>query len=155
MLGRSRVRRALKWLGTALCATLLAAWGGSYGPIRELSLIHSFAFLHRGRAIVSVHVEAARSARNQWLREQLTSAAKHLPMEYAFLHEAHSSGAWHVLDVPLWILLAVVAAPTGVLWYVDRRRNPPGHCRKCGYNLTGNVSGRCPECGTIIAPDAH
>ena len=25
---------------------------------------------------------------------------------------------------------------------------PPGHCQKCGYNLTGNVSGVCPECGT-------
>ena len=24
----------------------------------------------------------------------------------------------------------------------------PGHCLKCGYNLTGNVSGICPECGT-------
>lgn len=23
-------------------------------------------------------------------------------------------------------------------------------CRKCGYDLTGNVSGRCPECGTDI-----
>ena len=25
-----------------------------------------------------------------------------------------------------------------------------GHCTKCGYNLTGNVSGVCPECGTRI-----
>ncbi len=24
-------------------------------------------------------------------------------------------------------------------------------CVCCGYNLTGNVSGRCPECGTPIA----
>lgn len=24
---------------------------------------------------------------------------------------------------------------------------PPGCCQKCGYNLTGNISGRCPECG--------
>lgn len=24
---------------------------------------------------------------------------------------------------------------------------PPGHCWKCGYNLTGNISGRCSECG--------
>jgi hypothetical protein len=23
---------------------------------------------------------------------------------------------------------------------------PQGHCAKCGYNLTGNLSGRCPEC---------
>lgn len=29
------------------------------------------------------------------------------------------------------------------------RRGLP-HCRKCGYDLTGNVSGRCPECGWLI-----
>jgi tetratricopeptide (TPR) repeat protein len=27
---------------------------------------------------------------------------------------------------------------------------PPGHCIQCGYSLTGNVSGRCPECGTPV-----
>ncbi len=30
-------------------------------------------------------------------------------------------------------------------------RYPPGHCQTCGYNLTGNVSGICPECGTRIS----
>lgn len=25
-----------------------------------------------------------------------------------------------------------------------------GHCQKCGYDLTGNVSGVCPECGTPV-----
>ena len=25
-----------------------------------------------------------------------------------------------------------------------------GHCKQCGYNLTGNTSGRCPECGTTL-----
>ncbi len=35
----------------------------------------------------------------------------------------------------------------------------PGHCVQCGYNLSGNVSGRCPECGTVVTtpppvPDA-
>ena len=29
-------------------------------------------------------------------------------------------------------------------------RYPTHHCQKCGYNLTGNVSGICPECGTRI-----
>jgi len=33
---------------------------------------------------------------------------------------------------------------------ISRRatRYPPGHCQACGYNLTGNVSGICSECGT-------
>jgi hypothetical protein len=26
----------------------------------------------------------------------------------------------------------------------------PNRCNKCGYNLTGNVSGICPECGEKI-----
>jgi len=47
----------------------------------------------------------------------------------------------------LWIPFLLVAIPTAYLWYRDRRRLPSGHCRKCGYNLTGNVSGVCPECG--------
>ena len=28
------------------------------------------------------------------------------------------------------------------------RRYPFGHCQSCGYDLTSNVSGKCPECGT-------
>ena len=28
----------------------------------------------------------------------------------------------------------------------------PGYCIRCGYNLTGNTSGICPECGEAIAP---
>lgn len=36
-------------------------------------------------------------------------------------------------------------------WLVYRIGRPrPGCCAKCGYNLTGNVSGLCPECGTSI-----
>lgn len=26
----------------------------------------------------------------------------------------------------------------------------PGHCQACGYSLTGNTSGVCPECGERI-----
>ena len=48
--------------------------------------------------------------------------------------------------LPIWIPLIVTAIPTVILW---RRgsRPPAGHCQRCGYNLTGNVSGRCSECG--------
>jgi hypothetical protein len=46
----------------------------------------------------------------------------------------------------------------GAQWFVighliDRWQSrwwPPGTCPQCGYNLTGNVTGRCPECGTCV-----
>ena len=31
-------------------------------------------------------------------------------------------------------------------------RERQNRCRSCGYNLTGNVSGICPECGTPTGP---
>jgi len=33
------------------------------------------------------------------------------------------------------------------VWYWGE----PEICHKCGYNLTGNESGVCPECGTKIS----
>ncbi len=62
---------------------------------------------------------------------------------------AHPGRVWTVV-VPLWIPFLLVAVPTAFLFWRDRRRIPPGHCRKCGYNLTGNVSGVCPECGAEV-----
>jgi hypothetical protein len=45
-----------------------------------------------------------------------------------------------------WLILTGLVVPTAILWYRDRRPLP-GRCRQCGYDSTGNVSGRCPECG--------
>ena len=34
---------------------------------------------------------------------------------------------------------------------LDEPKADANSCEECGYNLTGNVSGRCPECGTEIS----
>jgi len=52
--------------------------------------------------------------------------------------------------IPIWGPIILAAVPTIWLWSMARKRTPPGHCLGCGYNLTGNVSGVCPECGTPI-----
>jgi hypothetical protein len=51
------------------------------------------------------------------------------------------------ITIPCWLIFLPVALPTAFLWYRDRRRYRAGQCTMCGYDLTGNVSGRCPECG--------
>ena len=55
------------------------------------------------------------------------------------------------LPVAAWLIvfLAAIAAPNALLWYL-LRRYPPGHCPRCGYDLIGNTTGICPECGTGI-----
>ncbi len=61
--------------------------------------------------------------------------------------------AGRALYLPLLPLLLAALVPTALLWWLDRRKYPPGHCGKCGYDLTANVSGVCPECGSPI-PEA-
>lgn len=57
------------------------------------------------------------------------------------------------LSLPLWIVVAVCAPYPllvfAVAWRKRRRRIPHG-CRQCNYDLTGNQSGKCPECGDIV-----
>jgi hypothetical protein len=57
-----------------------------------------------------------------------------------------------IIDLPTgvitWILYFVVA-PVLLhrLLLLRRSKRVKPLCRRCGYNLTGNVSGVCPECG--------
>ncbi len=58
--------------------------------------------------------------------------------------------AWQVAAVPLLLALyPVIALARGPYRRVIRRRR--GLCIGCGYDLTGNESGVCPECALKIA----
>ena len=56
--------------------------------------------------------------------------------------------------IPFWCPLLLTAIPTAWLWHRDRRRIRPGCCLRCGYDLTGNTSGVCSECGLTKPPPA-
>lgn len=49
----------------------------------------------------------------------------------------------------LWVFLTAVI-PSCIEYFDWSRRKPPRYCSKCRYDLTGNVSGVCPECGKAI-----
>ncbi len=54
-------------------------------------------------------------------------------------------GGGPAIAIPAALLLLVL-----IIAWQDRRtrkRAARGLCTRCGYDLTGNVSGTCPECG--------
>ena len=55
------------------------------------------------------------------------------------------------VTVPLWVpFLLLSAYPSWKLALAPLRRHyrrKRNECLHCGYNLTGNISGACPECG--------
>jgi len=66
---------------------------------------------------------------------------------------SYRNGGDNEVGIPYWLCFLLTAIPTAWLWYRDRRlfSSPPDHlsCRGCGYDLTGNTSGICPECGEL------
>jgi hypothetical protein len=48
------------------------------------------------------------------------------------------------------VLFAAFLATLGLGAMDLRFVHPPGHCRGCGYNLAGNRTGVCPECGRPV-----
>lgn len=63
------------------------------------------------------------------------------------LPNAASDGSW--VDFPLWIpwLFFTMCLFLPCLF---KQRTKSYRCNKCKYDLTGNVSGICPECGTSV-----
>ena len=57
---------------------------------------------------------------------------------------------WNFVSIPLWMPAVTFAT---LAWFTRSRAKPRGCCGKCGYNLTGNVSGKCPECGIAVVKD--
>ena len=76
------------------------------------------------------------------------------PNNSSLLLTSKRNGLYRVTWIvfPLWLttitlgLVGTVPLVSGPIRQWRRKRN--GWCLECGYNLTGNRTGRCPECGT-------
>ena len=167
---RSRFRRILEWAGAGVCLLILAAWTASTQSIFEYlntdgNVFISFS-LYSGRLAATYIVydyADSKTVRNfdspaLWRRRRITRNGSwkeriglHLPQVRrgdGFMGMCNPTPSKETtLRFPLWIPFAAIAMPTGFLFLRDRRRIPPGHCQTCGYNLTANTSGICPECG--------
>jgi hypothetical protein len=144
--------RILKWPGLVISLLIAVAW--------VASVPYQWTYTTRENSGNWTNVHSV------WIGEGCLFSIHHFletPDKYAGLGVVYNlawprwgihiwrfqSGDWH-LQLPLWTPFLLVAIPTALLWWRDRRCIPPGHCRECGYNLTGNVSGVCPECGMRV-----
>lgn len=58
-----------------------------------------------------------------------------------------------VAGVPYWLPMILFGVVAAVLFRWDRPARE-GSCVGCGYDLRGNTTGRCPECGNVIDTNA-
>lgn len=158
----SRTRRILKWTGLVFCILIAVAWEMS---VPFLGMRNHLPGYTTGRFEVrliwgTVRWSDGNFCRLGWTLRKEPNASGVPGWERAGLlwpRIGARPGHWGRGYIPLWLPFLIVATPTALLWWRDRRprRYPPGHCRFCGYDLAGNVSGICPECGSACAEPAR
>jgi len=173
---RQRLRGTCKWGGVTLCVLLFALWmwsgwesfsfrrlTGMDGPETRGSYRDAAWRLgvSGGQLHVTVQSQAEYGSKPEWLwlwegdmdKSLIHTLGSGEPnWSWSIDREVfRNQGQWWA--IPLWLPFLLIALPTGYLFWSDhRRRKRAGHCEKCGYDLTGNTTGRCPECGTAATP---
>ncbi len=150
---RSGLRRIIKWVGLTLCILLLVTWVGTYAGGVFIRLYPNHVVVSAGGVrYLRYPIAPRRPAEVRWMEEPLNNmhALPYVVWSKEFLPDGSQIGPDWWFDLPFWFLLLMFGFPTLIAWRRDRVK--PGHCRTCEYNLTGNVSGVCPECGTEIKP---
>ena len=151
----SRTRRILKWTGVGLSLLILATWAVSLWWTFFYILPGDRSSLAFGRGIVGgvfSNFDLRKAGFATGFRYQGRN-------EFGFnLPEMRTArvgpDSFDEVGVPFWLPLLLTAIPTTWLWHRDRRRIRPGCCLRCGYDLTGNTSGVCSECGLAKPPPA-
>jgi hypothetical protein len=66
--------------------------------------------------------------------------------------DVNGQAVFRTVRVPLWCAFAVAVTSAIAAVLIGKRKAGRGEiiCAQCSYDLQGNISGICPECGTSI-----
>ena len=156
----SNRRIPFRWIGTASSAVLLLSMIASFFSPNWMNASGSLGGgLSGGRLWCGMRVAPLQAGhiRCDWSGWSIDVTNVDFSFDFSFSNVLGLGspliGTWlgvSYVVIPLIFPLLLIAIPTAFAWW-RRRRPRPGHCRSCGYDLTGNVSGVCPECGTHVA----
>lgn len=138
---KPRRRAMLKW--AALTSTVLTATAWAVSLFWLIDYEGDSRAYELGQGAIIVHCYPRGSGAG-WTLGRLTALNPWWYPEYV------AGPGWKRYVLPLWIPLLLAAIPTTWAWW-RKRRYPVGHCQGCGYDLTGNVTGICSECGEATA----
>lgn len=152
--------RVVKWSGSLCCVLIAGVWLLTVPTVGRFRIeVHRIG----NRSIVSLSEGCLTFSRNafaasqpgRWYVAGVTGRPFNPPpMCYGVWRPfVRTDPAAQMIMLPLWLVLLACAIPTGLLWFSVCRPTAVGCCLKCRYDLTGNVSGRCPECGTVNPMD--
>lgn len=138
------MRRNLKWLSLGLAVLCVVAMAVSREWLFRLNVTDRVIVqLHSGQVTI-MYIRTHTAPVVPVLVKRFFVSRLRTTTNLRFAYSRAQSH--HRLAVPLWAPAAVFVLAFGLLHRLDRRPKP-GHCGSCGYNLTGNLSGVCPECG--------
>ncbi len=151
VMSRSRIRRIAKCTGLVTGAGLaVMMFGSTWWEVKRQSEQVKFTILDGGLAWAwTIGDEVGQPRYDGFDMGWFVRRSDRTRLRLWFRYRLYNWGSryWHYsLFIPLWVPILTIAIPTVWLWRRDRR-HPPGHCRNCGYDLTGNVTGVCSECG--------
>ncbi len=144
--------RVVKSVGLVVCVLILAAWGASLVLFVQVPYGGNAAIALRGGGVLLLTGVSERGGPMTWHVRTESGYGLGLRGPYPGLTTWRRGGRTLITWWPLWPVFLAAAVPTTLLWWRDRRY-PKGHCQTCGYDLTGNTSGVCPECGEKARDD--
>ena len=73
-------------------------------------------------------------------------------LTYGAVVQEHRAGWCLTEEVLLNLVIPTLFTGFGAIFFgiCAKPIQVAGRCDQCGYDLTGNQSGRCPECGTAV-----
>ncbi len=134
-----------KWSGVLCCALIAGLW--VFSEFRTFVWKHDDSHRSTGMILEPGGIEYWINPGADWIDENSDWGILRSVPEPTWADYWEASFASNGFRCPFWIPLVLIALPTIGLFILDRRRHRPGHCATCGYDLTGNSSGKCPECG--------
>jgi len=150
--GRRRDRPAVRWLATVATMAFVALWiVAGYSPA---SVLHGDRNFCLSQGCLEWLIPEHSTWRSTFSDDTLVPIPTVFDAGLRWPNMRRAPGWGTQVVLPLWIPAAIAALASAMFWqrraiiaWRSRSEGRAGYCRQCGYDLTLNVSGTCPECG--------